>query len=356
MRNPLPVLQPIIKGRGAQINTNNPFSDQVRDVDPSSHLDGNDQIRTKFIDTYPKTIINKIDSPDVGMSYSLNPYQGCEHGCVYCYARNTHTFWGYSAGMDFESKVLIKRNVVELLEKKITSKNWEVLPITLSGNTDCYQPIERKEQITRRILQLLWDYRHPVGIVTKNTLITRDLDILKKMAKYNLINVAISINTLDDKLRQKLEPRTSSIDLRLRLVDTLVKNGIPVTVLAAPIIPGLNDHDILQLMKKLGSLGVKNVHHIVVRLNGDVEDIFRDWVNKTYPDRSQKVLNKIKSLHGGKLSNSVYGQRMKGTGVIGDLISQQFALARRLYLIDNKRFEYNTELFHQVKNPQLSLF
>lgn len=356
MKNPLPVIQNQLKGRGALINPTNAFAEHIRDDNPTTYLDADEQLKTRYVDTYPKTIINKIDSPDVGMSYSLNPYQGCEHGCVYCYARNTHPFWGYSAGTDFESTILVKRNVVELLERKIKSKSWEVLPITLSGNTDCYQPIERKERITRSILELLLKYKHPVGIVTKNTLITRDLDLLKALAKDDLVNVAISINTLDDKLRQKLEPRTSSIELRLRLVDTLIKAGIPLTVLAAPIIPGLNDHDILQLMKKLSQLGVKRVHHIVVRLNGDVGEIFSDWVYKTYPDRSKKVLNKIKSLHGGQLNNSTYGQRMKGTGVIGEMISQQFALARRLYLMDDSKFEYNTKLFHKIINPQLELF
>lgn len=347
-----------IKGRGAQINPSNPFEATVRDINPLIRFDGDEEvnIKTRVVETSAKTIVNKVLSPDVGLEYSLNPYQGCEHGCVYCYARNTHTYWGYSAGLDFETTILVKTNAQQLLEKKLRSRNWEAAPIMLSGNTDCYQPVEKKYGITRSLLQTFWDYKHPVGIVTKNALILRDLDLLKKLASYNLVSVAISINTLDDSIRQLMEPRASSIPKRLKLVKTLADAGIPVTVLAAPIIPGLTDQDILPLVKKVASLGARRIANIVVRLNGDIESIFTDWVKSNYPDRATKVLNKIKALHGGKVNDSRFGVRMRGEGVIAEIINQQFDVARRLYCIKGGRHEYDKTMYTGQKNPQLRLF
>jgi DNA repair photolyase len=345
-------------GRGAQINPNNPFLKTVKstEIDEIWIDEELPEVKTRIVDTYPKTIVNKVISPDTGMEYSLNPYQGCEHGCVYCYARNTHTYWGYSAGIDFETTILAKRNVVELLEKKITSKRWKAHPIMLSGNTDCYQPVEKKLQLTRQLLEVFVKYKHPVGIVTKNTLILRDLDLLKELNRYNLVSVAISINTLDDKLRRKLEPRASSIHKRLDLIKRLSDAGIPVTVLAAPIIPGLNDHDIFNLVKKVASLGARRISHIVLRLNGDLPEIFSDWLDKSYPDRAKKVLRKVAEMHNGKLGSSVYGERMSGTGLIAEMIDQQFKMAKRLYLLDKPPFEYNTSVFDKEKSPQMKLF
>ncbi len=354
-----PTMQTYLKGRGAQINPNNPFNKEVRANDPLLKFGKYEELealKTRFIGTKAKTIINKVISPDVGLEYSLNPYQGCEHGCVYCYARKTHNYWGYSSGTDFESTILIKENAAELLEKKLQSKNWEARPIMLSGNTDCYQPIEKKTEITRKLLEIFLKYKHPVGITTKNQLILRDLDLLKKLNAENLVSVAISINTLDDGLRRKLEPRASSIPVRLRLLQLLAAEGIPVTVLAAPIIPGLNDHSIFKLVKKVSELGARSIQPIVLRLNGDNKEIFSDWLNKNYPDRAQKVINQICSLHKGQLGSSEFGERMKGSGKIAEMIHQQFKLAKKLYLMNRKPFEYNTQLFGQMKRPQMSLF
>ena len=347
----------VVKGRGAQVNPTIPFENRIRSTD-LDHIWEDEVVspKTRVIDTYPKSIVNKVDSPDTGLEFSLNPYQGCEHGCVYCYARNTHTYWGYSAGLDFETTLLVKKNAAELLEQKITSRKWECRPIMLSGNTDCYQPIEREYKITRSLLEVFEKYKHPVGIVTKNAMILRDLDLLKELNKLQLVSIAISVNTLDDKLRRKLEPRASSIPKRLELIDRLTSAGLPVTVLAAPIIPGLNDHDIINLVKKVASLGARRVSHIVLRLNGDLPEIFKDWLDKSYPDRARKVLNKVSSMHKGKLGNSVYGERMKGSGLIAEMIDQQFKLAKRLYLVDQPPFKYNTTLFNKTMNPQLSLF
>ncbi|MCB0646567.1 MAG: PA0069 family radical SAM protein [Saprospiraceae bacterium] len=349
--NLLPVIQ---NGRGAQINTPNSF--QKYNVYVEELTGEEESIQTTFQYVYPKTIVNKVESPDLPLYYSLNPYQGCEHGCIYCYARNTHNYWGYSAGLDFESKILVKKNAPELLDKLLSSKKWKAAPIMLSGNTDCYQPIEKDMEITRELLKVFLKHRHPVGIVTKNTLLLRDLDLLKSLNDLGLVSVAISINTVDDDLRRKMEPRTATIKKRLELLEVLNKERIPVTVLAAPIIPGLNDSGILSLAKKVAATGVKRFHHMVVRLNGDVGPIFEDWLSKTYADRSEKVLNKIKSLHGGQLNDSTFGRRMKGEGVIADIINQQVALAKKLYLLHDEPFQYNTSLYRAPKTMQLSLF
>ena len=347
----LPVLN---RGRGAQINTPNQF--QKFNIYQDDYDMDFEPIQTSFQNVFPKTIVNKVESPDIYHNYSLNPYQGCEHGCVYCYARNTHTYWGYSAGIDFESKIMVKKNAPELLDKLLSSRSWKVSPIMMSGNTDCYQPIERETEITRELLKVFLKHRHPVGIVTKNSLILRDMDIISQLKNLGLISVAVSINTVDDHLRRQLEPRASTTQKRFDLIAQLHKSGVPVTVLAAPIIPGLNDSGILNLAKKVASTGVKRLSHIVVRLNGDVAPIFEDWLKKTHADRTDKVLNKIKNLHGGKLNDSVFKKRMKGEGIIADIIGQQFALAKRLYLLNEKPFEYNLDLYKAPKTLQLSLF
>lgn len=350
MKN-LPVIQ---EGRGAQINMPNPF--QKYNVYVEEEQGPEEAIRTSFQYVHPKTIVNKVESPDLPLYYSLNPYQGCEHGCVYCYARNTHHYWGLSSGLDFESMILVKKNAPELLDKLLSSKSWKASPIMLSGNTDCYQPIEKEMEITRKLLEVFLKHRHPVGIVTKNTLILRDLDIIKKLNDLGLISIAVSINTTDDDLRRKMEPRTATIRKRLELLEILNKEHIPTTVLAAPIIPGLNDSGILNLAKKVAAAGVKRFHHMVVRLNGDVGPIFEDWLSRTYTDRGNKVLNKIKSLHGGQVNDSVFGRRMKGEGMIADIINQQVALAKKLYMLNDAPFQYNTSLYKAPKTMQLSLF
>jgi DNA repair photolyase len=340
------------KGRGAQINTPNPFAALIRHKSPNEHKD----LRTKYLDTHAKSILNKVDSPDIGMSWSMNPYQGCEHGCVYCYARNTHTYWGYSAGLDFESVILVKKNAPALLAKKLKSKRWKPEPIMLSGNTDCYQPIEKTLKITRRMLEVLWQFRHPVGIITKNRLILRDIDLLEKLNSENLVKVAISINTMNETLRQKLEPRTATIARRIETIKELSAKGIPVNVMVAPIIPGLNDHEIFNIIKSVAKAGAINAYPIVIRLNGDVRQIFEDWLHKNFPDRAKKVIRKIESLHGGKTSDSRFGTRMKGEGRIADSIKDQFALAKKLYLEEKDEMHFNLELYNKYKQPQLSLF
>jgi DNA repair photolyase len=349
--------QAYLKGRGAQINPSNPFHNFVEEHQLLFDKDAWEALSTtNYIEVYPKTILNKVSSPDIPFSYSLNPYQGCEHGCVYCYARNSHTYWGYSSGIEFEQKILVKKSAPKLLEEQLKKKSWEATPIMLAGNTDCYQPAEKQYEITRQILEVFLRYRHPVGLITKNSLILRDLDLLDALNEHNLVHVAISVTTLQEDLRRFLEPRTASISKRLKTIEVLADKGIPVNVMMAPIIPGLNDHEIMDMAKKVAGLGANSIAYTMVRLNGDVATIFEDWIRKNYPDRAEKVLNKIRSCHGGELNDSRFGKRMVGEGRIAEIVRQQFKLAKKLYFKNTERKAYNLDLYKRFKYPQLELF
>ncbi|TDI71434.1 MAG: PA0069 family radical SAM protein [Bacteroidetes bacterium] len=351
-----------IKGRGAQKKVHSRFlkhEHQVLDEYLNfCEIEGElaDKNKTKYIDVHPKTFVNKVDSPDVGIEYSANPYQGCEHGCVYCYARNSHEYWGYGAGVDFERFILVKKNAPELLQKKLRSRNWKGDTIIFSGNTDCYQPIERKLEITRACLKMMYKWKNPTGIITKNSLILRDLDILKDLAHLDLVRVSISINTLSEETRRLLEPRTSSIKNRLKAVEILSANGIPVNVMLAPIIPSLNSHEIIPLIKKVANLGALSVAYIIVRLNGQVATIFEDWAHKSIPGKADRILNQIKQCHDGKLNDSTWGRRMKGSGVIARQISDTIALARAKYLKGKRMPKLDNSHYLKCKDPQLKLF
>lgn len=351
-----------IKGRGAQINTHNRFLQNQHTIENDflnycqSTNENPDHNKTKYIEIFPKTILNKVTSTDIGLAYSMNPYQGCEHGCIYCYARNTHEYWGYSAGLDFERKILFKKNAAELLENKLKSKNWKAQNVMLSGNTDCYQPIEKKLQITRKILKVFLKYKHPVSIITKNALILRDLDILSQMATLNLIHVSISITSLKEETRSILEPRTTTIKKRLETVKLLSDNNIPVNVMMAPIIPAINNHEIFDLVKKVSKLGARSVAYTMVRLNGAIGTIFTDWVKKTLPDSSNKILHQIEDCHGGKLNDSRFGVRMRGEGKIAEQVAIQFRLAKKRYLSTACMPPLNYNLYEKHKNTQLKLF
>ena len=351
-----------IKGRGAQIHANNKFDafthEQRHDFLEFCRKSGEnpDKNKTKYIEVFPKTVVNKVTSPDVGMEYSLNPYQGCEHGCIYCYARNTHEFWGYNAGLDFERVVLVKKNAAQLLEKKLKSKSWKARPIVLSGNTDCYQPAEHKYGITRACLQVFLKYRHPVGLITKNASLVKDLDILKELAKYQLLKVNISITTLSEKTRLLLEPRTTSIKKRLHAVSELAAHSIPVNVMIAPIIPGINSHEILPIAKAAAHAGAVSVGYTVVRLNGAIGGVFTDWINKAMPNKAQKVLNQIAACHGGTLNDSRFGIRSRGEGKLAQQIHDVFKLAKHTYFTEKKVKPINCDMHEAYKNGQLKLF
>lgn len=351
-----------IKGRGAQKNVHNRFfelSHEMRDdFLEFCHKEGEvvDENKTQYLNVFPKTIVNKVTSPDVGMTYSMNMYQGCEHGCIYCYARNSHQFWGYSAGLDFERRILVKMEAPKLLENLLKKKSWKAHTIVMSGNTDCYQPAEQKFQLTKQCLEVFLRYKHPVSIITKNALILRDLSILKELAKYNLISVNMSITSLSEDTRRVLEPRTATIKRRLQVVKELSDNGIPVNVMLAPIIPSINSHEILPMAKAASDAGALSIAHTIVRLNGVIGKIFTDWIKKTMPDRADKVLHQIANCHGGTLNESRYGVRMRGEGPIAKQINDLVAIARLKYFENKKMPGLNTELHQSYKVGQLKLF
>lgn len=301
--------------------------------------------QTQYIEVFPKTIVNKVESPDIPGMYSMNPYQGCEHGCLYCYARTTHEYWGYSAGLDFERKILVKKNAPELLEKSFQKKNWEASPIMLSGNTDCYQPVEKKLEITRKILEVCLKYKHPVSLITKNALITRDIDILSELAKLNLVHVMITITSLDEDLRLKLEPRTVAYKNRMKTVKLLAEADVPVGVMMAPIIPGLTSHEIPALIKTASENGASTAGYTIVRLNGAIAEVFKDWLVKNFSDRADKVWHHIQDCHGGAVNDSRWGIRTKGEGKIAESIRNLFKMSVKKYIKHSKRFHFDNELF-----------
>ncbi|MGB5819123.1 MAG: PA0069 family radical SAM protein [Saonia sp.] len=351
-----------IKGRGAQQNVPNKFLLHIYETRDDfleyCRIEGEDadNNRTQYIPIFPKTIVNKVTSPDVGMMYSMNTYQGCEHGCIYCYARNTHEYWGYSAGLDFERKILVKQAAPSLLEEKLKGKKWQANTIVLSGNTDCYQPAEKKFELTRKCLEVFLKYRHPVGIITKNALILRDLDILRELTKHNLVGVNVSVTSLSEETRRILEPRTATIKKRLETIRILSENQIPVNAMLAPIIPGINSHEIMGLAKAAAGNGALSFAFTIVRLNGAIGQIFTDWIRKTLPDRADKVLHQIEACHGGTLNDSRFGLRNRGEGKIAQQIHDLVRLARQTYFKDKVFPKLNKELHRQYKDGQTSLF
>ncbi|MGB3152009.1 MAG: PA0069 family radical SAM protein [Maribacter sp.] len=351
-----------IKGRGAQQNTPNKYLQHIYETRDDflefCRIEGEeaDNNRTQYIPIFPKTIVNRVTSPDVGMQYSMNSYQGCEHGCIYCYARNTHEFWGYSPGLDFERKILVKKDAPALLYSKLKGKNWKACTIVMSGNTDCYQPAEKRFKITRACLEVFLKYRHPVGIITKNSLVLRDLDILKELNRYQLIGVNISVTSLSEETRRILEPRTATIKKRLETIRILSDNDIPVNAMLAPIIPGINSHEVLNLAKAVSDNGARSFAFTVVRLNGAIGGIFTDWIKKTMPDKAEKVLHQIQECHGGTLNDSRFGIRSRGEGTIATQIHDMVKLARRKYFRDKTFPKLNTALHEEYKDSQLRLF
>lgn len=351
-----------LKGRGAQKNTSNKFLKHHHETRDdflefcSLHGEEVESNTTRYIPVFPKSIVNKVISPDVGMEYSMNPYQGCEHGCIYCYARNTHEYWGYSAGIDFERSILIKKDAPKLLESKLISKNWKACTIVLSGNTDCYQPAEKKFKITRACLEVFLKYRHPVGIITKNALALRDLDLLRQLNKDGLIGVNISVTSLSERTRRILEPRTTTIKKRLETIRVLAENNIPVNAMFAPIIPGINSHEILNLAKAASEAGALSFGLTVVRLNGAIGHLFTDWIKKTLPSKADKVLNQIRECHGGSLNDSRFGIRSKGEGKIAEQIHSIARIAKQTYFKNKKFPRLNHDLYRTYNAGQTKLF
>jgi DNA repair photolyase len=312
--------------------------------------------RTQFFKDHSQTVIARNDSPDVGFTASLNPYRGCEHGCIYCYARPTHEYLGFSAGLDFESKIMVKEDAPELLRAELMSPKWQPQVIFMSGVTDCYQPVEAKLKLTRRCLEVLAEFRHPVFIITKNRLVTRDIDLLSELARHQAVAVWLSITTLDAELRRIMEPRTSPPAARLDAIRELAQAGISVGVNVAPIIPGLTDHEMPAILQAAADAGAKAAGYTLVRLPYGVAPLFEKWLGTHFPDRKEKVLNRLRSIRGGKLNESQWGTRMHGKGIFADQIGQMFEVARRKAGIPGEVSGPSATAFRRPLGAQLSLF
>ncbi len=348
-------MKPPPKGRGAAINPPNRF--ESLHLEPLE-LDVEDEdgraVRTAFFRDSSRTILAKNDSPDVPFTYSLNPYRGCEHGCIYCYARPSHEYLGFSSGIDFESKILVKEDAPGLLAAEFRKKSWKPEWISLSGNTDCYQPVERKLRITRSCLDVFLKYRNPVGIITKNHLVTRDLDILEKLSRLNLASVSISVTTLDEELARRMEPRTSVPSRRLEAIKMLSSGGIPTSVMVAPVIPGLTDEEIPAILKEAAAHGATQAAYTLVRLPGPVLGLFTEWLQREFPEKAAKIMNRIKEVHGGDPSDSRFSKRMTGEGELAGAIKRLFDLSRQKYGLQKEKISLSVEEFGASR--QLEIF
>ena len=324
--------------------------------DPDSNDPEAPSAKTQFLKDASRSLITYNDSPDVGFEASINPYRGCEHGCIYCYARPYHEYLGFSSGLDFETKILVKEDAPELLRKELTSPRWRPKVLALSGVTDPYQPIERKLQLTRRCIEVMAEFRNPVMIVTKNQLVARDVDLLKQLAEWGAAAVFLSITTLDSELARVMEPRTSTPQNRLAAIETLAREGVPVGVLAAPCIPGLTDHEMHSIITSAANAGARYAGYVVVRLPYAVKELFEAWLEQHFPDRKKKVLNHIREMRGGKLNESRFGERMRGEGVYAEQIKSMFTLACRKAGIEGRHPKLSADAFKPPNAPQLSLF
>lgn len=354
---------PIHKGHGAVSNPPNRFERLVVEND-FEHFEGDAEaleelgkVKTEYLIDTSRTIIATNDSTDVPFTHSVNPYRGCSHGCIYCFARPNHEYLGMSAGLDFETRIMVKPDAPQLLREALSARSWQPVVIGMSGVTDSYQPIERKLEITRGCLKVLAEFRNPVGIVTKNHLVTRDIDVLKELATVNAVAVHVSITTLDPKLTMVMEPRTSVPARRLAAVEALANAGIPVGVLMAPIIPGLTDHEIPSLLQAAGDAGARSVGYIPLRLPFAVAPLFEDWLERHFPDRKEKVLNRVRSLRGGKLNDPNFGSRMRGQGIWADQLKMMFRTAKRKAGFDQRSMpRLSTAAFVNASEKQFRLW
>ena len=341
--------------RGAAGNPPNRFESLVLERDVDWNPEDDPAPRTQFYRDHSQSLITYNDSPDIFFNASINAYRGCEHGCSYCYARNTHEYLGFSAGLDFESKIMVKENAPELLRRELSSEKWQPQILAMSGVTDCYQPIERKLQLTRRCLAVLAECRNPVSIVTKNFLVTRDIDLLKELAAHQAVLVHLSINSLDSELARRLEPRAASPSHRLAAVETLAKAGVPVGVLVAPVIPAINDHEIPAVLAAVKNAGAVWAGSEILRLPLTVAPVFEQWVDRHFPDRKEKIFNRIRAIRGGKINDPRFGTRMHGEGIFADQISQMFHVARRRVGIPEESPKLSTAAFRRPEGPQMAL-
>ena len=344
-------------GRGAAHNPPNRFERSWHEVDPDeAEPDEVSAPATQFLRDSSRTIIATNNSPDIPFDASINPYRGCEHGCIYCYARPTHEYLGFSAGLDFETKILVKEDAPELLRKELSSPRWQPKLISMSGVTDPYQPAERRLRLTRGCLEVLAEFRNPVGIVTKNRLVTRDLDLLAQLARYRAALVFLSITTLDQSLVRRLEPRTSSPAARLAAIEALSAAGVPTGVLVAPVIPGLNDQEIPAILAAAAKAGAKFAGYVPLRLPLSVGPLFEKWLETHYPGKRDRILHRVRELRAGKLNDPRFGHRMQGDGVFASMISQLFAAGVRKAGLSSEGPKLSTDSFRRAGARQLTLF
>jgi DNA repair photolyase len=341
------------RGRGAGYNPSNPYQDEKYEKLPESLQ--TDDIETEFYYESGESILTHNDSPDIPFDYGINPYRGCEHGCIYCYARPTHEYLDLSAGADFESKIFVKKDAPERLSRELSKSSWSPQVVALSGVTDPYQPVESNLEITRDCLRVFLDHRNPVSIVTKNYRITRDLDLLERLAERNLVNVHISITSLDREIIDAMEPRTSRPHRRLDAIDSLADAGVPVGVNAAPMIPGLTDHELPSILEEAAERGATHAGHIMVRLPGPVKDLFEDWLSRNFPDRKDKVLNQIRSSRDGRLNDPDFGSRMSGSGEHANFQNQLFERVCNKLGLNDEPVAFNTDDYREQPD-QTSLF
>ncbi|HEX2244608.1 MAG TPA: PA0069 family radical SAM protein [Gammaproteobacteria bacterium] len=351
MKSPSP-----FRGRGSNSNPKNRFESIEQIPEPSDDCDEISSPHTQFIPDYSKSLIAYNNSPDVGFDASINPYRGCEHGCVYCYARPTHEYLGFSSGLDFETKIMVKEDAPELLRKEFSSPKWKPQIVALSGNTDCYQPVEKKKQLTRRCLEVFLDFRNPVVIITKNHLVTRDIDLLSELAKYQCVGVTNSITTLDKKLASLMEPRASTPERRLAAISTLSEAGVPVGYLQAPMIPALTDSEAPAIAQAATKAGAKFCGYVALRLPFAVKLLFEEWLEQNYPGKKEKVLNRIRSIRAGKLNDPSFKSRMRGEGIFAEQMAELFQLAQRKAGIRDRWPQFSLEHFRRTGVDQLSLF
>jgi len=347
------------RGRGAGVNPSGRFEPLTRHVfdDGWETLEELPPFKTEVQVEKPRTIITRNTSPDISFDRSINPYRGCEHGCVYCFARPTHSYMGLSPGLDFESKLFAKPDAPRLLEKELAKPGYEPRTIAIGTNTDPYQPIEKKWRIMREILEVLDAHNHPVGIVTKSALVMRDIDVLSRMAERGLAKVALSVTTLDRLLARTMEPRAATPTRRLEAVRTLNEAGIPASVMIGPVIPGLNDSEIERILESAHAAGAKEAGYVILRLPLEVSPIFKDWLLRHYPDRYRHVMSLVRSMRGGKDYDSEWGKRMRGTGPYAWQIGRRFEIAARRIGLNLERRKLRTDLFKAGKGEgeQLSL-
>ena len=346
-----------LPGRGAQFNTKNRF---LKNESTREHVEGIDDWEepnapTIYLEQESKSIVNKVESPDVGMSYSMNPYAGCEHGCIYCYARNVHEYWGYSAGLDFERKIIVKKNAPQLLRQFLLKKNWDATPIMLSGNTDCYQPAEQQYRLTRKLLEVCNEFNQPVGILTKNSWILKDKDVLQEMAQKQIVSAMVSITSFNEDLRRVMEPRTTTAKQKLKVIHELSSAGVRMGIMMGPMIPGLNEHEMQRIMKAARDNGARFTAYTFIRLNGAIKLLFHDWLYKNFPDRADKIWHLIEQSHDGKVNDTRWGVRMRGEGNIAELVAQQYKKYGKLYGMNAEEWSLDRTKF-RVPGAQGKLF